>query len=276
MKKILIPVSASKTQHYVNQAYVEYVAGAGGLQAMLVTPDNDLEEMASLCAGLILPGGIDVDPVYYDFENESSYEVDPEKDQFERELFHIVRQQNKPIFGICRGLQLISLEFFEVYRDYYDMFGFLHHISDHRATQDLAVKRHIKTHSVIFSAACLYGKKRVKSKMFVNSMHHQCVSTDLDEKMFFTDILLPDHDDVSFQIAAVTDRGLDDKDDETAIVEGFEIKGWGGKIVAVQWHPEELKDYGLLQNIFGVVDNKKEKKNDKISVKVAGSDNSKI
>ncbi len=110
MKYILIPSSKSKTQYFVNQSYVKYVSEVKGLEPVLITPEHDLGAMAEGCAGLLLTGGIDVDPIYYDMDNDGSFTTDPEKDAFEREIFNLVREMNKPTFAICRGLQLVALE----------------------------------------------------------------------------------------------------------------------------------------------------------------------
>jgi gamma-glutamyl-gamma-aminobutyrate hydrolase PuuD len=36
------------------------------------------------------------------------------------------------------------------------------------------------------------------------------------------------------------------------VIEGIRIQDGNANILAVQWHPEELRDYALIQNFFGV------------------------
>ena len=79
MKRILIPVSKSKTQYFSNQSYVKYIGSVKGLEPVLVTPESNLDQAASECAGLLLTGGIDVDPIYYDMDNDGSFSTDLER-----------------------------------------------------------------------------------------------------------------------------------------------------------------------------------------------------
>ena len=54
--KIGIPVSKSKTQYYLNQAYIDYVVEAGFIPVAFY-PGHDPKAFAVECDGLILPGG---------------------------------------------------------------------------------------------------------------------------------------------------------------------------------------------------------------------------
>jgi hypothetical protein len=59
-------------------------------------------------------------------------------------------------------------------------------------------------------------------------------------------------------VLAWTRRGFEKKDKEI-VVEAFRINTWPSKVLAVQWHPEELSDLELLRNFFSP---KEKKKND--------------
>lgn len=58
--------------------------------------------------GLLLPGGADVDPVIYGQENINCVGVNQERDL--KEIYAVLSflRQKKPIFGICRGSQLLA------------------------------------------------------------------------------------------------------------------------------------------------------------------------
>ncbi len=245
-----IPTSTSKVQYYINQAYVDYVKEAG-FEPLMINPKSDLPLMAAMCGGLLLPGGIDIDPTFYGLNNYSSLSVDPGKDMFERELLHLFIAEGKPIFGICRGLQLVAREFmlhFNIHR----RLRFHQHVNDHTLNTDLSLARNVAAHSVEAKKDLLYGDDNNAryTRIFVNSMHHQCLSYSnlkkVDEDNVEEDNALVN---IAFEILARTTYGLEKKD-KFVIIEAFRIIWGRSRILAVQWHPEELKDLSLLERFF--------------------------
>jgi len=121
---------------------------------------------------------------------------------------------------------------------------FIQSTGDHDQVGKLSVERNIRTHGVDYLDGILYGDgvdAGKLSRMFVNSMHHQCVFADP-----------PKANLVAFGkliVCATSRRGLSSKE-HGYIVEAVRIKWENSKILAVQWHPEELKDYKLLVNFF--------------------------
>lgn len=84
--------------------YCQAVRSAGGLPFPGYAPAPDLT-----CDGLLLCGGGDIDPARFGQENRGSQPPDPVRDQAELALFQAFYQAGKPIFGICRGIQLINV-----------------------------------------------------------------------------------------------------------------------------------------------------------------------
>ncbi len=81
-------------------------------------------------------------------------------------------------------------------------------------------------------------------------MHHQCLLglLDTEDGKIITRVNSTT-DEAILHVGAWTQRGLGKKE-EGYIVESFRIKGWGGEVFAVQWHPEELMDIKLLETVF--------------------------
>ena len=111
------------------------------------------------CAGLLLPGGWDIDPALYGQENRGSEGVDPERDRRETEAFRHFLAQGKPIFGVCRGCQMINIL----------LGGTLHqNIPGHRDAEDENWLHGSRTVDPLLLS--LYGER-----FPVNSTHHQAV-----------------------------------------------------------------------------------------------------
>lgn len=254
--KIGITVSESKTQYYINQAYINYMHEAG-METIPITRNNNIKTIVNMLDGLVLPGGIDLDPIYYGEDNFSSYGSNPEKDEFERSVFHAFREEGKPIFGICRGFQLIIREYLLSDSLLTKFLHFSSEISNHNQVNDQQLERGTYQHYVDFIPSLLYGKSEETvpvipansiHSMPVNSMHHQGLIADFGRKNVIGT--------KGFKMAAWTKRGLKIKNKKgikestTSICEAFKIINWIAPILAVQWHPEELMDVELVQRFF--------------------------
>lgn len=243
--RIGIPMSSSKTQFFINQAYVEYVVKSG-LTPVLFSPMNDVQDIvANSIDGLLLPGGIDIDPIYYGEDNYSSFSTDPEKDEFERHVFHLSREKGIPILGICRGFQLIVREYLLFNPELEKFMEFQQHISHHNQVDGQQLNRNVFQHFVNFIPKNLYGNDDSNvNSMPVNSMHHQCLIINFLK----TNVIGVKN----FRMAAWTKRGIknEKKTENEFVCEAFKVIKWGARILAVQWHPEELMDINLLVNFF--------------------------
>ena len=146
--KIFIRGEESAFPNY--QAAVEL---AGGEVVFSSTIDLD-------CDGLLLPGGGDIAPHFYHQENNGSHGANPVLDEEEIEVALAFIDAKKPILGICRGLQILTVA----------LGGSLkQHIEGHQAVDG------IDTIHNCFAAGMmvrLYGPQ-----FGINSAHHQCVDT---------------------------------------------------------------------------------------------------
>ena len=70
----------------------------------------------NLYDGLIIPGGIDIDPFFYHQDRDKTVvQTDKSFDEKQFQLLNLFYQNNKKVLGICRGQQLINV-FFKGYK----------------------------------------------------------------------------------------------------------------------------------------------------------------
>ena len=96
---------------YAPSGFVEGVQRAGGLAILLPVSDpSEAKTYISMIDKLILIGGQNVDPKFYNEENHASEDdFFLERDIFEMALIEEATKQKKPIFSICRGTQLMNV-----------------------------------------------------------------------------------------------------------------------------------------------------------------------
>lgn len=194
---------------FVGYDYVEGIVKAGGIPFILPVVEN-IELAASqmsMMDGLILSGGYDVRPQFYGEEPEKGLEaVNEMRDLHEMQLARLAYQSGKPIFGICRGLQLLNVVFGgTLYQDI--------NFSIPQALQHTQkTKPHVGTHQIDIVNQTLLHQVFEQEQILTNSYHHQAIK-----------MLAP-----SFIVNARSKDG---------IIEGIE-KTDRPFILAVQWHPE--------------------------------------
>ncbi len=106
----VIGVSASRGSHggsIVSGTYIESILKAGGAYPLIIPVMTDgvvLRDIIKQIDGLVMVGGDDVNPSYY---NEKAIpeinEIDSIRDVYDLVLLKLVTDRNIPVLGICRG-----------------------------------------------------------------------------------------------------------------------------------------------------------------------------
>ena len=98
-------------RYLISAPYVRAVEASGAIPLVLPPQSDAADALADLLDALLLSGGADVAPARYGDASVHSetYGIDSERDAFEIELFGAMLNRNKPVLGICRGIQVINV-----------------------------------------------------------------------------------------------------------------------------------------------------------------------
>lgn len=91
--------------------YADGITACGGLPVILpLTSDKRLvNRLFSMCDAILLTGGQDVSPLLYGQQPRPGTETCPLRDAQDSLLLELALAQDKPLLGICRGLQLMNV-----------------------------------------------------------------------------------------------------------------------------------------------------------------------
>lgn len=170
---------------------------------------NDIEK----CNGIILSGGHDINPRLYNQPEFLSYcdpnNIDEKRDEFEWKVMQHIEETQKPLLGICRGLQFVNVFYGGTLVPDIPAFGKFNHskIAEDKDREHLV---DIDTNSALYK---IIGEE----KGMINSGHHQAV--DMPGYGLVANAMSPD-----------------------GIIEGLERKDSEGRtlMLLVQWHPERM------------------------------------
>jgi putative glutamine amidotransferase len=220
MKKKLFAISAALTNDFragpfqgdealiLNRYYMRAIETVGAIPIILppIANSGDIGCQLEAVDLLLISGGSDLDPELYGEEPSPLLdEVWRERDLYEIALVRAAAARGIPIFGICRGLQLINVAFGgTLYQD----LSMANASVAHRQKS----KCHLPSHTIAIESSSLLGEILTTSNLRINSYHHQAVKD-----------IAP-----GFVVSARAKDG---------IVEGIE-RGGSAPILAVQWHPE--------------------------------------
>lgn len=206
-----------KTLQYLEQSVAHWAMALDAMVVMVPTVEReseirranvDLVDIVDALDGLILQGGADIDPrAYGETPTATVGPIDAVRDRFEIDLLRGFVTAGKPVFGICRGMQLINVAFGgSLHQDLCSdgVTAFQHVHADAYDLHEHALR--IAPDSWL---SAWYGGAREGR---VNSIHHQGVAR-LGRDL-------------------VAEAWADD-----GVVEAIRSTG-PGFVVGVQWHPE--------------------------------------
>ena len=195
--------------------YVEGVAAAGGVPVVLppIGDAHTAEAVIHGLDGLLLSGGSDLHPGYYgETPMPELGPTIPERDAFEVPLLELALRRGLPIFGICRGMQLLNVALGgTLYQDLPSQWG--RGVLKHRQE----TPKWQPTHEVEVSGDAYLAEIMDREVLKVNSYHHQGIK-DLADGL------------------VVTARSSD------GVAEAVEARDLSERwVVGVQWHAEAMR-----------------------------------
>lgn len=202
-----------KTLCYLESDMARYVTRPDVIPVLIPDlPSADIRRLAKQLDGLVLQGGADLAPQTYGETpiSDGRWPGDAIRDAYELEVMRCFMDEGRPVFGICRGFQLMNAYFGgTLYQDIATQ------KPDSVRHRDAVEYDHVHHGLRWVEGSFMQGLYADDPAKCVNSVHHQGVKQ-------LGDGLIPQ--------AYCTEDG---------ILEAFIHSGCEpGKVMAVQWHPE--------------------------------------
>lgn len=218
-------VFGQKSLSYLENDMARYLTQKGVLPVLIPdVADELLYDILKEMAGFVFQGGVDLAPETYGEQPIGRWKGDAYRDQYELKIMDYAIKNSKPVYAICRGMQLMNVYFGGTL--YQDIATQIPGANRHRSAELYDTIKHgirFKESSFLHK---LYGN--IENPQ-VNTVHHQAVK-DLGDDL---------------EVYALSPDGL---------IEAFGYtKEPEGKVFGVQWHPEfspTLKDELIDENIL--------------------------
>ncbi len=199
-----------------NNAYIRAVVAAGGAPFLipLEVDEPKLRALYRLADGVLLTGGGDIDPDFYNqTPHPATAGIQRERDVVELTLARWAIAEKKPLLGICRGFQVMTVAAGGAL--YQDIATQLPKAARHDFLQKRGgfARDHL-AHEVILDAKSQLAQLLGEAAFMTNSLHHQALKN------------IP----APFKVVGHAADG---------VPEAIELPDHPF-CIGVQWHPEEL------------------------------------
>lgn len=222
------PNSSLEKNQWDYRYYLQAIEAAGGAPRLISSPEA-FDYLRPQLDGLVLPGGCDIHPDFYGEEDHSLLEkCNRDLDELEFRLFSWALQEDMPVLGICRGMQLINIALGgNLYQDIGTQYpGSLEH----------RMRGKSRAHRVLVQKESLMEELLGGEPFWMNSRHHQALK-DLGKGV---------------QITGLAEDG---------IAELCEVRGYR-LIIGAQAHPEEIcSEVPACARLFSALINESSKTN---------------
>ena len=209
-----------KTLMYAEVELQQWLVAGGAIPSLIppLPDDVDLDDYLDAFDGVVFSGGADVCPRTYGEEPlRPEWSGDAKRDAYEIALFNAAMKKNLPILGICRGHQLINVALGgTLYQDTHTQReGAIIH-------RDGVVYDELEHHVELVENTVLSNIYKDNLRDRINTIHHQAIK-DLGA-------------DLIVQARAVEDD----------VIESVWLDRPNCYVFGVQWHPEWIRDAGML------------------------------
>jgi len=205
----------------------EYLASLtrAGAEPVELKPERDvLPDALAQCDGVLLTGGVDVDPAEYgDAVVHPTVEIDAERDRYELAIAREAIARDLPILAICRGAQVLNVAAGgTLVQDIPSQHptSLAHSIEEPKS----AIAHDVAIAPSTCLSVLLNDQLGADRRLAVNSRHHQSVKDTAD----------------GFIVSAVAPDG---------VIEAIE-KPDAAFCMGVQWHPEDLGPSPLFTGLI--------------------------
>jgi putative glutamine amidotransferase len=158
------PENAESRYLRLRGTYPAAIEAAGGVP-VLIPPlfgADALRELLQRLDALVFPGGVDVDPAFYEEAQLPETKVNPDLDRLELAVAHWAAANSVPTLGICRGQQLLNVALGG---------SLIQHLEGHKQDGARSAPHHGLRVDPASRLATILGAPEVQ----VNSHHHQAV-----------------------------------------------------------------------------------------------------